>query len=312
MSSTNPRVTFGFPVYNDERYLPLAFEALRAQDFTDFEVVVCDNGSSDGTWAICERYAAMDPRWRIHRNETNLGIAGNVHRITSLARGELFRFAAHDDILAPTALRRCVEALDANPGAVLSYTETVVIDGEGNETLHWHGDLDLTSPSAIKRLTSLAGRWRLGNEIFGLMRTDALRACRPRGAYLSSDICVIVEMAARGAFVRVPAPLFYRRIHSAATFGGERSADEVASWHAPGAKGSKRAPRPGGDYNRLAVGTAKGLLLGRDLPWLVRGPGMLAFEAVWAFRRTRVTLGRWRRRLTRTPMPALPWEKPAS
>ncbi|MBB5872075.1 glycosyltransferase involved in cell wall biosynthesis [Allocatelliglobosispora scoriae] len=304
-----PRVTIGFPVFNDHHYLPLAFDSLRAQEFTDFEVVVCDNGSSDGSWAICEKYAELDPRWRIERNPVNVGINGNFNKILGLARGEFFRLAAHDDLMAPTLIGRSVEALDAHPEAVLAYPGTVVIDGDGNETTYWDGDIDLTDPSPTRRLVTIAGRWRLANEVMGMVRTEVLRRTDPRSPYLSSDIATMIELVARGPFVRIDEPLFFRRIHAKSTFGAERSKDDVAGWHAETKAPAKRKePRAGSDYNRLARGIAGSLIKAEDLPWSVRIPGMLAFQSVWAVRRSRIALGRWRRQLTRTPMPTSPWE----
>ncbi len=129
MTQRAPRVTIGFATYNVERYLAGAFDAVLAQDYPDFEVVVCDNGSTDSTWEICQRYADKDSRFRIQQNETNLGYSGNVARLVSLARGEFFRLTGHDDLMAPTLVGRCVAALDANPRAVLAYARGIAIDG---------------------------------------------------------------------------------------------------------------------------------------------------------------------------------------
>jgi glycosyltransferase involved in cell wall biosynthesis len=98
MSERRPRVSVGVPVYNGERYLQAALESLRAQDFADFEVIVSDNASQDGTRAICERFVALDPRFRYVRSESNLGAARNYNRLVDLARGELFRWNPHDDL----------------------------------------------------------------------------------------------------------------------------------------------------------------------------------------------------------------------
>ena len=106
--------------YNVEKYLPLAIESMLAQDYPDFEIVVCDNLSTDSTWDILESYARKDERIRVYRNPENLGEAGNF-RGGELAKGELFRLAAHDDLAAPTLISRCVEALDAHPEAILAF-----------------------------------------------------------------------------------------------------------------------------------------------------------------------------------------------
>ena len=89
MTAQPPRVTIGFATYNVERYLSGAFDAVLAQDYPDFEVVVCDNGSTDSTWEICQRYADKDSRFRIQRNETNLGYARNMARLVTPGPGRV-------------------------------------------------------------------------------------------------------------------------------------------------------------------------------------------------------------------------------
>src|SRR4051812_17741515 len=68
-----PRVSIGLPVYNGGRYVRAAIESLLSQTFTDFELIICDNASSDQTQSICTAFAARDPRVRYHRNATNIG-----------------------------------------------------------------------------------------------------------------------------------------------------------------------------------------------------------------------------------------------
>ena len=97
-----PRVSLGFPVYNGERYLAAALDSLLGQTFRDLEVVICDNASTDRTAELCAAYAARDARVRYHRNPTNLGAAPNFNRTFELSRGEYFKWAAHDDVCAPT------------------------------------------------------------------------------------------------------------------------------------------------------------------------------------------------------------------
>lgn len=73
-------------------------------------------------------YARKDARIRYFRNRQNIGAAPNYNRVFALARGAYFKWMAHDDILAPTYLERCVAALEANPGVVLRHSETVFVD----------------------------------------------------------------------------------------------------------------------------------------------------------------------------------------
>jgi len=78
------------PVYNGERYLRLALDALLAQTYRDFTVVISDNASTDGTPAICREYADRDPRVRYVRQSENLGAAGNINALIELSSSPLF------------------------------------------------------------------------------------------------------------------------------------------------------------------------------------------------------------------------------
>ncbi len=299
-----PRVTIGVTTYNVERYLAGAFDAVLAQDFEDFEVVVCDNQSTDGTWAICQQYAEKDARWRIFRNPTNVGQAGNFARVLSQARGEYFRLTSHDDLIAPTLLSRCVEVLDTNPGAVLAFPRTVVIDENGATLVEFDGDQDLRDRSASRRINAYVRHWSLVNELFGLIRTSALRAVSPFGQYVSADKQLLVELLARGGFYLVPGYLFYRRLHGANTFGQHRTATEVYAWLEPGVVEQRRVPAryssPRGDHTKLTVATTRALVRA-NLPVGARAAATGTFLATWELRRAHIFLGRWRRRILRWP-----------
>src|SRR5688500_16041598 len=74
-----PRVSVGVPVYNGARYVARTLDSLLAQTFSDFELIISDNGSTDGTEAICRAYADRDTRVSYHRAATNQGIVGNFN-----------------------------------------------------------------------------------------------------------------------------------------------------------------------------------------------------------------------------------------
>src|SRR3989449_9323369 len=119
-----PRVSMAVPVYNGERYLGEALDSLLAQTYHDFELIICDNASTDGTGEIARSYASMDERVRDVRNERNLGLAGNVKRAFQLSSGEYFRWHAADDGGAPQCLARCVAVADRHPAAVRAYPKS--------------------------------------------------------------------------------------------------------------------------------------------------------------------------------------------
>ena len=108
----SPRLSIGLPVYNGERYLAEAFDCFLAQTFQDFEIIVCDNASTDHTAEICRSYAERDPRIRYYRNGKNLGAIPNFNRVFELSRSPLFKWAAHDDLYHPRYMETCIRILD--------------------------------------------------------------------------------------------------------------------------------------------------------------------------------------------------------
>ena len=117
VSQGRPRVTLGVPVFNGGPFLPETLDSLLNQTFSDLEVVISDNASTDRTEEICRAYAARDPRVRYYRNDVNRGAAWNHNRVFELARGEFFKWSAADDLCAPEFLTLCVAALDRDPAA---------------------------------------------------------------------------------------------------------------------------------------------------------------------------------------------------
>src|SRR5262249_33219798 len=117
-----PRISVGLPVYNGANHVAEAIESVRAQTYQDFELIICDNASTDRTGEICRAIAAVDPRIRYYLNPENLGASGNFRRTFELARGEFFNWLSHDDIVAPTYLERCVDILEQSPSIVLCFS----------------------------------------------------------------------------------------------------------------------------------------------------------------------------------------------
>jgi glycosyltransferase involved in cell wall biosynthesis len=213
-----PRVTVGIPVYNGEKYLAEAIESVLAQTFTDFELVISDNASTDATAAIALEYAARDPRVRYSRNRENIGSARNFGRVFELATGEFFKWMASDDLISPGFLENCVVALDREPAAVLAYTRGTGIDANGEVLKHCE------HPVAIEAQADPVKRFRLFRErsgfsawpflyIFGLMRREVLAQTRLQGPYMGSDNSCIYEMLFAGRFVEVPLHLSAFRLH---------------------------------------------------------------------------------------------------
>ena len=124
-----PLVSILVPVFNGEPFLAECLESILAQDLGDYEVLISDDGSTDGSAAVIQRYAARDSRVRRWRNPRNLGIGGNFNACLKAARGEFLKFVLQDDkLLDPSALRRMVAAMESDASVSLVGSASHLID----------------------------------------------------------------------------------------------------------------------------------------------------------------------------------------
>ncbi len=278
MSPDTIRVSVGMPVYNGENYLEAALESIVAQTFSDFELVISDNASTDRTAEICRDYANQDARVRYYRNAANLGATFNHNRVMELARGDLFKLAAHDDLCAPTFLQRCVEALDGDPNAVLAYPRMKVMRRMSNDkgwVIADYADcIDTEAPEPHRRFADLIRRQYWGvQQIFGVIRTNALRRAGPFGDFHSADVAVLINLGLLGWFHEVPEHLFTYRLHSQQSIALlEGSSQAYYSWWNPNK--NRRASFPTWRFLRVNVGA----IHRARLPWREQ---ILCHREVW-------------------------------
>ncbi|ABU59149.1 glycosyltransferase family 2 protein [Roseiflexus castenholzii] len=209
----NPRVSIGLPVYNGQHYLRQALDSLLSQTFHDFEVIISDNASDDATPEICRKYAAHDARIRYVRHDVNRGASWNFNYVFGLARGVYFKWHAHDDMLEPTFLERCVAALDHSPRVVLAFSRTRVVDPDGNTLYTYDERLRTDSPRASIRFHDLICVGHPCFQVFGVIRADVLRRTPLIGAYVPSDRILLARLGLLGAFYEAPEHLFISRRH---------------------------------------------------------------------------------------------------
>jgi glycosyltransferase involved in cell wall biosynthesis len=210
--NTTPRLSIGLPVYNGENYLSEALDALLGQSYTDFELIISDNASTDRTEEICRTYAARDDRIRYIRQPVNIGAVPNHNLVFRESRGELFKWAGHDDLYGRDLLRRCVEALDADPEVVLAHAWEAIIDGDGNIVLPVEYPLATDDPRPAERFRSMLFGVG-GDDFYGVIRSDVLRRTPLNGSYHHSDRTIVAELALHGRFHQVPEMLYFRRDH---------------------------------------------------------------------------------------------------
>lgn len=124
-----PLVSVCIPAYNSEAYIMDTVRSVLAQTFADFELVVVDDCSADGTAALVE--AVTDPRVRLVRNPVNLGMAGNWNKCLGEARAPFVKLLCADDLLYPESLELEVKALADHPDISLVSSDTALVDRNG-------------------------------------------------------------------------------------------------------------------------------------------------------------------------------------
>lgn len=174
-----PRVSVVIPAYNNARDIEATFLSVLAQDYQDFEVVVADHASTDGTGEIIERFRDH-PKVRILTpTPAGGGALANWNRVSENARGELLKLLCGDDLIAPQALRRQVEAFDAAPDVVFVAARRNLIDAQGKQLLAARGLGKLrgcVSGREAAKASILAGTNLFGEPGCVMMRRDLLNA----------------------------------------------------------------------------------------------------------------------------------------
>ena len=171
-----PRVSVVVPSYDNAGFIEATMDSILGQTFEDFELVVADHSSADGTWERLQRYRT-DPRVRLLQTSAGGGAPRNWERVTAEARGELVKLVCGDDILYPECLRVQVEAMDANPSVVLVAARRDLIDARGGRIITARGLAGLTGrvPGRVAaRHTVVAGSNIFGEPACVLIRRAAL------------------------------------------------------------------------------------------------------------------------------------------
>ncbi|SDF09381.1 Glycosyl transferase family 2 [Blastococcus fimeti] len=218
---SEPLVSILIPTYNGERHLKAALRSARDQTYRNVEIVIGDDGSSDGTPRIVAAAAAEDQRIRVVRHESNIGAHENLRRLFADARGEYVKYVLHDDVLATDCVRELVRGMQDHPEATLAFSRRSLIDENGRQ-------LGLF-PAVRDRAGTIDGL-TLGNEILtsctnsigefttALFRRDALDPSslwEPDGRQIDvvTDVKVWLELLARGPAFFTPRTLSRFRRH---------------------------------------------------------------------------------------------------
>lgn len=133
-----PRVSVVVPSYNNAGFIESTVDSILAQTFTDFELLIADHCSGDGTWQALQRYVGV-PRVRVWQTPAGGGAAANWQAVTDAATGEFVKLVCGDDVVYPTCLRDQVDAMDAYPDVTLVCSRRDLIDARGATVLGGRG-----------------------------------------------------------------------------------------------------------------------------------------------------------------------------
>jgi glycosyltransferase involved in cell wall biosynthesis len=219
-----PQVSLGLPVYNGELYLRKALDSLLTQTFSDFELIISDNASTDRTPEICHAYAHKDARIRYIRQAENKGIIWNFNFVLEQAQAQYFMWAAADDQWEPNYIASLVHGLEHDSDAVIAFSGYDVIFVNRNEaevtTINGYME-DIPSKNLFDRLRNfILYPDKLGkvNMFYGLMRRDVLQqgwestmagAAWPRNLF-GEDALFVFKMLTMGDLSFEPNILFHK------------------------------------------------------------------------------------------------------
>ncbi len=207
-----PRVSVGLPVRNGENFIAETLTCFLEQTYTDLEIVISDNASTDRTGEICAAFVARDPRVRYFRQHVDIGAAENYNVVFEEARGELFTWTAHDDLRTPDWVEQAVAALDAEPEAPVAIGETWWMDADGKPVRPFDPEPDLTSPDPGRRLRA-AVKTNPVRIIFGLYRASALHRMPRHEPYNGSDYGLTGTVVLLGPVAIAEGVRYFYRTH---------------------------------------------------------------------------------------------------
>jgi glycosyltransferase involved in cell wall biosynthesis len=211
-NNDKPRVSIGMPVFNGEKYIEEALDSILNQTFSDFELIISDNASTDRTELICHEYASKDSRLHYYRNDKNIGGPKNYNRVFELSSGEYFKWAAYDDVLAPDFLR-----IDQY-GKFLGYYNEGILKR-------------IDSPKPHERFRDLIGLWYTTTPFHGVYRASLFAQSQRHGTYIGADRNLVAELSLMGRIYQIPECLFFWREHPSSytsMFYGEIREDTMA------------------------------------------------------------------------------------
>ena len=211
MNKTIPTVSIGLPVYNGERHLRSAVDSLLQQTFTDFELIISDDGSTDRTLDIAKEYVDRDGRVSVVPQK-RIGMVENFRAVFAHSKGKYFMWASDHDLWEPEWLQSHVQVLDAHPGVVLAYPLVVTISDDGKEYFKDPRRFQTFGMQKLDRARAASRQMGgAGNMVFGLFRTSNLAKTTVYPRITNPDRLLMLELSVQGTYYQIDKHLWRRR-----------------------------------------------------------------------------------------------------
>ncbi len=214
--SLAPKLSVCVPSYNTAKYIAEALESVLVQSFTDYELLVIDDCSTDGTLDIVASYAARDPRIVVRSNERNLGMVENWNMCLHHARGEYVRYLFGDDLLSSKeALAKMVAVLDHDQRVSLVASSRNTIDAASRTTgtVSWFREGPAVAGTGIINRCLVEQKNLIGEpSVVMFRREQAGRGFDPRFRQLV-DLEMWFHLLEKGRFAYMEEPLTSFRVH---------------------------------------------------------------------------------------------------
>ena len=219
------------PVYNGELFIKKSIESILVQTFTDFELIISDNSSTDSTQEICQNFLKKDNRIRIFKQKENIGVHRNFNFLLSQAKGKYFAWAAVDDYLDNDFMEKNLKVLESNDsivssiGKIIPYgTDSLNIDSKLIDTSNYpkflknfvkhsrHKKMIDTAPISgninskirtLLKITKSLGRF------YGVHRTEQLKQCIVKKPFINVEVAVFLNLLRLGDFYEESSTTLY-------------------------------------------------------------------------------------------------------
>lgn len=216
-----PAVSIGMPVFNGEKYIREAFDSLLSQSHTDFELIISNNASTDGTEAICLQYASKDHRIRYVRQSINIGALANFEVVLEKAEGDCFMWAAADDKWDPSWISQMLTTMKKT-GADAAFGRIHTIGENSKGVNHYVNNkkFKYCGPIWFRQLKYFLQFEGVGkaNPIYGLWKTAHLREIKLSN--YSYDYLIVFDLLGKTEIAGCSESTFYKRIHDDCAGGG--------------------------------------------------------------------------------------------